>query len=251
VRDPNDIPQAIFDIVIANAPIILYSLLITLVVMTLAICIHSFVTAGSVGIYVDSMRLVAANPALTRQQMNSFTTQRWLEGGKKSWWAVFWIYNIAWSVGLSIMLIPMAVLVFLVILLRSNGPAAAITGCLGVFVLLIVVIPVGVVTGIWTQKGIVDCVARGAGAMDSLRMAWSEFKLDVGRHLAIALIMFAVSFGAAILVGSMGTMANFGHQPTLAMVPIQFSTSILNSIVGAAVGAWFLACFAALAVERA
>ena len=55
----------------------------------------------------------------------------------------------------------------------------------------------------------------------------------------------------AILVGSMGTMANFGHQPTLAMVPIQFSTSILNSIVGAAVGAWFLACFAALAVERA
>lgn len=251
VNDPGDVLPQVLAILSENLVLILYIQGIVLVVVTVWLAVHSFVSAGAVRIYVDSMQRTAALPIATRDQLNAYTTERWLEGGRMRWWSVFWIYNIAWGVAALILLVPLIALIALMIAFRANGPAAAITGCAGIFLLLIIMIPAAILTGIWTQKAIVDCVARGSGAMDSLRMSWREFKADFGRHLAVAAIMFVVSFGAAIAVSSMSSMASFGHPPGLWMVPLQFSSSIVNSIVGAAVGAWFLACFSALAVEPA
>ena len=250
--DPSAGIEQLLAFLAANAPLILYSLVLILVVLTVAIGVHSFVTAGSVRIYVDSMQHVRAAVVTTREQMNAFTTDRWFAGAKSRWWTVFWIYNVAWSVASLFVLIPLVVIAGLVFALHDNAPAAVIAGCLGIALTVLILIPVGIVTGIWTQRAIVDCVARGTAAVDSLRAAWLEFRSDLGRHLAIAAIMFVVSFGVAIVVGGFSSMATLGqqHPNPFLMLPMQFSTSILNSIVSAAVGLWFLACFSALAVDR-
>jgi len=94
---------------------------------------------------------------------------------------------------------------------------------------------------------------RADNGMDTtVARAIREFRADVGRHVAVTAVMLIVSFGVALVVGSMSAMVSLGHHPGgLMMIPMQFSSSILNSIFSAAVGAWFLACFAALAVEPA
>ncbi len=248
--DPSDVMNLILTTIATHAVMILSILVMLLVVITVLLAVHSFVTAGSASVYVASIRQAAAIPVPSREQMNAFTTDRWFEGAKASWWTLFWIYNIAWSAGLLIMIVPFAVLTGAVIVVRENGAAAAIVGCAGAFLVFLLILPIAVVTGIWTQKAIVDCVARRTGAMDSLRVAWREFRADIGRHVAVAAVMLVVSLGVAMVVGSMSAMMSFGHQPNgLMMIPMQFSSSILNSIFSAAVGAWFLACFAALAVE--
>jgi hypothetical protein len=250
--DPGDAMNMILTVIATHAVMILYILVMMLVVLTVFFMVHSFVTAGSASVYVASLRQTAAMPRATREQMNAFTTDRWLEGAKATWWTVFWIYNIAWSVGFLIMIVPFALLAGAVVVVRENGAAAAIIGCVGVFFIVLLLLPIAIVTGIWTQKAIVDCVARRSTAMDSLRAAWAEFRADLGRHLAVAVVMVLVSFGAAVVVGAMSSMMSLGlgHSNSLMLIPMQFSSSILNSVFSAAVSAWFLACFAALAVER-
>ena len=248
--DPSDAAGIVLGIIAMHAVMILWILVLLLVVITVALMVHSFVTAGSASIYVASIRQTASIPVATRDQMNAFTTERWFEGAKATWWTVFGIYNVAWSVGLLIMLVPFAIVAAAVILLRGNGTAALITGCAGALLIFVLVVPIVIVTGIWTQKAIVDACARRTTAMDSLRAAWREFRADLGRHLAVAAIMFAVTLGASMVAASFSSMASFGHQPGLAMIPLQFTSSILERVVGSAVGAWFRACVAALAVER-
>ncbi len=249
--DPGDVAGLILTTIAAHIAMILYLLGLITVVLTVWIVVHSFVVAGSARIYVDSMQRTAASAVPTRAEMGAFTADRWFQGGKAAWWSVFWIYNIAWAIAFVIILVPFVIFAGLVVLLRENGPVAMVAGCSGLFLLFIFVLPVAVITGICTQKAIVDCLARGTGAMDSLRAAWREFRADLGRHLAVAVVMVVASFGVAMVVGSMSMFTSFGHHaPGLMMIPMQFSSSILNSIFGAAVGAWFLACFAALAVER-
>lgn len=249
-NDPSDAANIVLGIIATHAVMILWILVLLLFVITLTLMVHSFVTAGSASIYVASMRQTASMPVATRDQMNAFTTQRWMDGAKASWWTVFWIYNIAWSAGLLILLVPFAIVIPAVIMLRGDGAAAVIAGCAGALLIFVLVVPVVVVTGIWTQKAIVDACARRTTAMDSLRAAWREFRSDLGRHLAVAAIMFAVTLGAAMVAASFSSMASFGHQPGLEMIPLQFTSSILESVASSAVGAWFLACFAALAVEQ-
>ena len=250
--DPSDAMNTILTIIATHAVMILYILVMMLVVLTVFMMVHSFVTAGSASVYIASLRQTAKIPVATRVQLDAFTTDRWFEGAKAAWWPVFGIYNIAWSVGFLIMIVPLALLGGAVIVLRENAAAAVVTGCAGAFFIVLLIVPIAIVTGIWTQKAIVDCVARRTGASDSLRAAWTEFRADLGRHLAVAAVMVLVSFGAAMVVGSMSSMMSFGlgHSNNLMLIPMQFSSSILNSVFSAAVGAWFLACFAALAVER-
>ena len=248
--DPNDIATFFVTVIAGHLAMILYIFLLILIVLTVWIGVHSFVEAGSARIYVDSMQRNAANATPVRDQMNAFTLPRWAEGGKNGWWAVFWIYNIAWAIAFLILIIPFVLFGGLAILFRENGPMAAITGCLGIVVLVVVMLPVGVATAICTQKAIVNVFAKGTAAADSLRLAWREFRADFGRHLAVAAVMFVVSIGLAIVASSFSIMAQFGHSsPSIMMIPLQVSSSIINSIFGAAIGAWFLACFAALAVE--
>src|SRR5439155_13537227 len=136
-------------------------------------------------------------------------------------------------------------------LLHENAAAAAITGCVGLVFSILFMIPVAIVMNIWVEKAIVDCVARNSGADTSLRNAWSEMISDAGRHIAVAAVMFGVTMAASTVFSTFSTMGGFSSDSRLniMLMPVQFSASIANGIVSAAVRAWFLASFAALATE--
>src|SRR5581483_8764511 len=101
----------------------------------------------------------------------AFTIDRWLQGGKMSWWSVFWIYNIAWSFAGLILLVPLLLALTGMLLVSDAGPRVAF-GCFGLAIAFIVGIPVAILTGIWTQKAIAVCVARAATANAALRQGW-------------------------------------------------------------------------------
>lgn len=251
VQNPADAAEAILDALAAHWMVFVYVFVIITVVMLLLLAIHSFVEAGCALVYVDGERRTAAMPAPLRAAFRSFTADRWIEGGKDGWWTVFWIYNVAWAVGGTIMLLPLFVLLVAVLMLHNVPVAAVSVGCLGLVVCAMFLFVVAIVTNIWTQKAIVDCMARNRGTADSLRSSWHELKTDAARHIAVAVVMIAITLAGSMFLSSFSWLGNFNHNLGLniALIPLQFSASIAQALFSAAVGAWFLASFAALAID--
>ncbi|HEY3057154.1 MAG TPA: hypothetical protein VGK31_14605 [Thermoanaerobaculia bacterium] len=241
--------EVFLDIIMNHLAIIFYVLIAITLMLVVFVAIHSFVVAGCVRVYVDAERKNVQVATPTRNDFRMFSGERWLSGGTKKWWSLFWIYNIAWGIGGLIMLLPLMAVAGVVFFLRENGPAAAVTGCVGLIFSFLFMFLAAIVTNVWTQKAIVDCVARNSGAVASLRSAWNEIVSDAGRHIAVAVVMIAVTIGGSMLFSTFSAMGSFDHSGGLMMMPLQFSASIANGIFSAAVGAWFLASFSALAVE--
>jgi hypothetical protein len=250
--EPADVAAAILDALIAHWLVIVYAIIVVSIVLLLVIAIHSFVVSGCARVYVDGEKRSASLPVGARGAFAAFSADRWFRGGWEGWWPVFWIYNIAWSVGGLIVLFPMMVVMLLMIAFRGAAAVAAGIGCLGLIFTMFFGIVVAVVTNVWTQKAIVDCVARHTGAMRALRSSWSELRADTGRHIVVALVMMAMTFAGSMLFSSFSWLGAFSRDATshLFLMPFQFTSSILNSIFSAAIACWFLASFAALAVER-
>ena len=253
LRDTENVGELVIAILLEHWPVLLYLLALMTVVLMVLVAIHSFVEAGSARVYVDAERAVASLPLPQRAQFRVFTAERWMQGGRRSWWPVFLIYNLAWTFSATILLIPLILLGAVMLLLRATPAGVAIAGCLGLVLFLFFAIVVGVVTNVWCQKAIVVVAARGAHASAALRLAWREFTADAGRHIAVALIMFAIII-AGSGVFSMFSMAgglNDSAAYAIMMMPLQILGSILNSIFSAAVSALFLACLAALTMDPA
>ena len=215
-------------------------------VFLVAIAIHSFVVAGSARVYVDGERS-APRPVATRKAFNMFSADRWAGGGRRHWWTVFWIYNIAWTIASAIILLPwLAVLI--AILLMGQSTATVVTGCLGMIVAFFVTIGVAIVTTVWVEKAIVVSVARNLGASGSLRHGWSEAMSDFGRHLIVAVVLFVVMFGGTGVISAFSALGNVNDSAVFAvvMMPVQIVVSVLHAAFSAAVSGWFLASFAAL-----
>ncbi len=249
--DPADVAAAILDVLISHWLVIVYAIIVASIVLMLVLAIHSFVVSGCALVYVDGERKAASLPVAARGAFAAFSAERWVRGGWEGWWAVFWIYNIAWSAGGLVVLFPMMIVLFLMIVLRGTAAVAFGIGCLGLIFTLLFGIIVAIVTNVWAQKAIVDCLARHAGAMRALRSSWSELRADAGRHIVVALVMMALTFAGSMLLVSFSWLEALSRDATqhLFLLPLQFSSSIINSIFSAAVSCWFLACFAALAVE--
>lgn len=251
--NPADAAQMFLAALASHWLIFVYILVLVMLVVIVLLGIHSFVVGGCARVYVDAERKAQRLPTPSREDMNAFTVEAWLRGGRESWWPVFWIYNIAWTFASLIILVPFVVVLAVILLVRENAAAMAITGCLGAIVAILFIIPVAVVTGIWTQKAIVDCAARDLGAADALRASWTEFRSDLGRHVAVAAVMIIVTFAASMVFSGFSALGSLGDRVpatySIMMIPVQFSASIVNSIFSTAVGAWFLACFSVLAVE--
>ena len=245
--DANNIDSAsqfFAELVIGHWMLLLYLLLLATLLLGVLIGIHSFVEAGSARVYIDGERAPG---------FRAFAFDRWLAGGRERWWAVFWIYNLAWSVGGLIVLVPPVITIVAMFLVSENG-ARIVVGCAGLAFTVLLMIPTAIVIGIWTQKAITICVARAVGAVESLRAARREIKLDFGRHLAVALIMMVISFVAASVVSGFNIPLSLGDHNRLNLVPIIFAPmqvmlSVVQSALSAAAGAWFLASFVALTEE--
>ncbi len=246
-------PDAIATIVVRHAMLILYVLLIISVVLLVLVAIHSFVEAGCAKVYVDAERIAGDATPASRDRFRAFTVDRWFAGGRGSWWSVFWIYNIAWSFGGLIVLIPLMLTLIFMILVDSGGARLAV-GCGGLALSFLLMIPVAVIMSIWTQKATAIAVGRSAAAPAALRLGWHEIGSDAGRHIAVALIVLAVSFGGAMLISFATIPMSIArmHQPMpdLAFAPAQIGLSFVQSIFTSAVGLWFLASYVALTEER-
>lgn len=251
-ENPADAAEAVLDALSLHWMVFVYIFFIISFVMLLLVAIHSFVAAGCALVFVDGERRTSALPAAQRQDFRSFTGQRWFAGGRDGWWTVFWIYNIAWGVGGLIMCIPLVAVVAAMLAFRGGGAAPVVaTGCIGAAVSLMFMILVAIVTNIWTEKAVVDTMARNLGAGRALSSSWREMRTDTARHLAVAIVLMAIAFAGSMFLSSFSWigMLNRSAGFSFAMLPLRFSASFAQTLFSGAVGAWFLASFAGLAVE--
>lgn len=250
--NPADAAEAILDALAAHWMVLVYLLVVITLLCVVVIAIHSFVVAGCALVYVDAERRTLAMPAAGRNDFRAFTGERWFAGAKDGWWTVFWIYNIGWGVAGLLMMLPVFILAMAMFALRGAGaPAVVGVACLGAVIIAMWMVVVAIVTNIWCEKAIVDCMARPIGASAALSSAWREVRTDTARHVGVAIVMMAIAFAGSMFLSSFSWIGNFNHNAGLAfaLMPMQFSASIANTIFSTAVGSWFLASFAGLAVE--
>lgn len=249
VEDPAEVFAALLS---AYWVVLLYLFGLITALLVVLVAIHSFVEAGCARVYVDAEKVAGAVEAPTRNQFAVFSADRWFAGGRQDWWPVFWIYNVAWGVAGLIMLAPLLVVLSVMLLLRDNPAAAMGVSCLGLVVSALFIFVVAVVTAIWCQKAIVVCVARLHRATGALGAAWTEFKLDAGRHIAVALILYLLMIVGSLVFASLSAGTSLYDRPSfsIALMPMQLVSSLFNTIFSAAMTSWFLACFAALTVEK-
>ena len=244
--------EFMLDILARTWPILLYILGIITIVLTVIIALYSFVEAGCARVYIDGDLAAAGTPVPPRHQFKTFSADRWMAGGRSHWWSVFWIYNIAWSVAAIILVLPLFALAAFLFILRESPGGMAAAGCAGAAFFLLFLFAVAVVTNVWCMKAIIVCVARARGAVESLGIAWREFKSDAGRHIAVAVILFVIMFIGAMMFSSVSAFSNIDDSAMfqLMTLPLQLTSSLLNSVFSAFMTGWFLASFAALTVER-
>jgi len=245
--DVDNAAEAFSRLVVDHWMLIFYVLAVAFVVLGVLMAIHAFVEAGCARVFVDAERVAG---------FRAFNMERWLRGGRTSWWAVFWIYNVAWGIAGLILLIPLLLTLVAMLLLSEPAPRV-IVGCSGLAVSLLLLIPIGVIVGVWTQKAIAVCVPRAASASAALRIAWNQIRSDLGRHIAVAAIVIAVAFGGGMVLSMLTMpMSIFENAPHaspfvgLVFAPARIFTSFLQSIFSSAVGLWFLASYVSLTEEH-
>ncbi len=245
VNHPENAAEIFARLFIDHWILIVYLILLFFALFGVAIAVHSFVEGGSARVYIEGERVPG---------YRAFTFERWWTGGWKGWWRIFWIYNVAWSVGLLLPLLLLLSALALMLLVGDNS-ARVVIGCLGIGFAVLLMIPLAVLVGMWTQKAIAVCVSRSLGALEALRAARREIRLDFGRHLATFLLLWIISIvvvgfiSGASLPFSMGGHSRNAFFP-LFFAPMQLALSVFQNAVSAAIGAWFLASFVALTEER-
>lgn len=249
---------------IANAALALMERWILLVWVVVAIltlgliltALHAFVEAGSARIYVDAER--TAGPGMTglRTRFGVFSMERWLAGAKDGWWTLFWIYNVAGAAACTILLIPLLPTIAGMLLMREQQGAAIAIGCAGLAVTALLMLVVGVFTGMWINRAINEWAAHGYGVRESLAAGRAALRVDLGRHLLILIAVFVVAMAGASFFSSFSFFAAFGDVfgsrhggINFSFAPIRLVGSLLSSVFSAVVSAWYLAAYAALATE--
>jgi hypothetical protein len=253
VNNPDALAEAIANFFINHWMIIFYIIGVFTVVSFIAMALHSFVIGGIARVLVDGDR--AAPDGAPRDRYRVFSTERWANGGRQTWWPIFWIYNIAYSIALLIIFAPIFVGAVIAIIAHESVPIAIGAGCLGAVITLLLMFVVGILTSICVQKAIIVCAERVTGAMEALRIAWTEARADLPRHLGVTFVMLLISFGAAgifttISFAFSGPMHSSHGSPAamigLMFLPARMVLTILNTIFSSAVALWFLGSFAAL-----
>lgn len=254
LKDAENPVQVAVALVVDHWPVIVYLFVLASVVLLILLAIHAFVEAGSARVFVDAERNSAA-VVRPRESFRTFNMDRWMQGGRASWWTVFWIYNIVWGVGGLIVLIPLLLTLGALFLVTETAGIVAVA-CGGLLLTFLVVFPLVVGMAVLTQKAITVAVARSAAARPAVRAGWTEIRRDFGRHLAVAFIAFAIALGGSMVIGSFsGPMAftkDITHLPlmSIAFAPAQVVSSIAQTVFSAAIGLWFMAAYVGLTEEK-
>ncbi len=239
---------AVISWMVGHLLLFVWMLALAFVVLGVLMALHAFVEGATAQIFVDAERAMKA-----RNDLRAFSIDRWIAGGVASWWRIFWIYNLAWSVGLAIVLVPL-VLTIAGMLVMSDTMGRVVVGCAGLAMAVLVLIPIAIVTSIWCTKAVTICVARAILAREALRLAWREIRLDLGRHLAIAVITFILSMALNSVVSGFSIPLTFNsqHVPSVALffAPVRLIGGVIQALVSAAIGSYLIACFVSMTEER-
>jgi len=252
-----DVPDDVQDFLMSHIGVFLYIIAVVTVLSLIVIALHSFVIAGVARVLIDGNRRAAA--ALTRDRFRTFTFEHWLQGGRESWIAVFWIYNFIYGVIGLIIIIPFALVAIGVLtsILADLKAMAIAAGCVGIPIVIFISIFSAILANVWTQKSIVVCIDEKRGATDAMRTAWREVRADLTRHFAVAFVLFVIAVGGSGVI----SMLSFGFSmPTLAhgagaafalmLLPLRLALTAVSAVFSSAVGLWTIASFAALSEKE-
>jgi hypothetical protein len=219
-------------------------------IMIAAVAVHAFVQAGSVGIYLDGERLAGpGQPA--RAAYRAFAPDRWWAYGRRFWWPVFLIYNIAWGLLGLILIVPMVALLAAVLIV-GDSPVLAIIGCAGVVVIFGLLLFGGLLVTVWSDLGIAESVRSGANAREALRSGariLRRYFSDVVIILAVLIaITIAVTFAALSVYFVIGLGSSIPGVAVL-FIPAQIALSFAQNAVSVFLAAWFIAAFTGLAFK--
>jgi len=249
--DTEHAPEALAEFLVSHVMLFVWVFLAASVVLLVFVAVHSFVEAGAAQVMIDADARAGDAPPAQRARFAAFTFDRFLAGGVRGWWTVFWIYNIAWTIAGLIILIPLLFALAGMLIVREPVPSLVI-GCGALLLTAVLGAILAVITSVVSIKAIIDALAHGLGAAAALRAAWREMRLDFGRHAAVALILIVVSMAVAGVFATAGFSYSFHRTPTIGLLfaPVRLATSLLNMAVSAAIANWLLGSFAAIAGER-
>lgn len=256
IRTPDDVFGAA-EALLTRWTFLIWIVAAVSVVLMLFVAVHAFVEAGCARVYVDGDRIAGAPVEGTRSRYDVFSFERWFAGARDGWWPVFWIYNATWGVAGLIMLIPLLPTLALTLFFGDRNPGVAVGfGCVGLLVSLLFMMVVGVVTTIWSNRAIAGWAARHGGFRDSVASAWRSVRADFGRHLLVALALVIVSMAGSAFFSSFSVFATagemFGRDALVALftMPLRLLATLCSTVFSALMSGWFLASYAALAIEN-
>jgi hypothetical protein len=255
IATPEDAAEAAF-LLMHRWMLLVWILVVALLLTILFVAIHSFVQAGSARVYVDGERIAGPQVEGERARFRVFSMDRWMAGGGAGWWTLFWLYNLAWGAAGLVLLVPLIPTLVLMVVFREQPPALVATGCIGLVATLLLMIVVGLVTGMWTNRAIAHWAVTAAGARESLSAGWRAIFDDFARHVLIALAVVVVAIAGSMFFSSFSLLAAFGESMgnrdvfMFVTLPARIAGSLLGSAFSAAVSGWYLASYAGIAAER-
>ncbi|MBV9493912.1 MAG: hypothetical protein JOZ54_06680 [Acidobacteria bacterium] len=250
-KDVDSVQEGLMAFLTANWWLLLWIFVAISIALLVFVALHSFVEAGAARIFLDADRRAGDGVVAQRERFAAFSMERWLDGAKRGWWTVFWIYNIVWGIAGLILIAPLLVLLALMLVL-GNATASIVLGCLGLVLALMLAFVIAIVTNIVCVKAILDAGAYSLTAGDAVRRSWQEVRSDVGRHVAIMAILILVSFAVAgvFSTASMGFTFHKSMSLALFFAPVRIIIQIANTIVSSFIANWMFGSFAAMIMER-
>jgi hypothetical protein len=250
--DRSDPTAVLTTILTGHWLLLIYLLIVAGVVLTVLCLVYSFAQSGSARIYLDGEGAAGAPPVQGRERFAAFDPQRWFQGAVDGTWRVFWIYNIAWTIALAVIVVPLA-FAPAIMYLGGGGVGAIAAGCGLLLLVGAAALVLFIATDAVLCKAIVIAVERGAGPVDALRTAVADFRADFSRNFTVVFILIVLHIGGAGVLSLMGIAGSIGHRLpgiSLVFVPTQVISSLLQTVFGAFMESWALAAFVAIDAER-
>ena len=253
-EDASSAAEAVLSFIVQHLAIIGWVVALLTGVSFVIVAVHSFVMAGAARVLVDADRAAGDAPA-SRDRYRLFTADRFFDGGKRGWWPVFWIYNIAYFVAFLIVSLPILLFLAIAILVAPSTPALIAVGCFGAAITVVVMLATGIVTAVWSQKAIVVQSSRALGGMDSLRHAWRDMRVDFVRHFGVAIVMMVIGFAISSALTTVSLMFSppmphqVGAVVGMMFLPARMAATSISSVLGSALAIWWTASFAAMEDE--
>jgi hypothetical protein len=231
---PDNPAEVVWTLFIEHWLLVAFVIGVMTVLFGVIIALHSFVQAGATDVYLDG----------------TFSGERWLRGGARGWWRVFWIYNLGWLVASVIVLIPLLPIAAIVGVGGANAGSIALS-CLLLALWFFIALLVSVFTAVWVLKAIVLCMRRNLGARESLADARRVLRLEPAVHAAVAFIIFVFWIGGLGLFGFASAGMSFGGHHGAApfelfFAPAQLAVSLVQTVWSVAAESCFLASFTAI-----